>query len=194
MARGGGPGVVDRPRACTEAPCARTGRSRDYPWADGAQGPRREVRGRNPPMNGHGKSHRPVVPAKPSNKEGPNRSGSQGEPQTGTNRETGDTAKGEPRVRSEGRKPTAEGVEGRGLAKGNPSQQNMLRTQDRVGMPSALERIGEIASHCATPPQHLRQEPSALVPQARICAGGAGQPASLPRSLNALSLGLPLTR
>ena len=29
----------------------------------------------------------------------------------------------------------------------------------------------------------LRQEPSALVPHARIRAGGAGQPASLPRSL-----------
>jgi len=36
-------------------------------------------------------------------------------------------------------------------------------------------------SQCATPPQHLRQEPSALVLHARICAGGAGQPASLPR-------------
>ena len=43
------------------------------------------------------------------------------------------------------RKPTAEGVEGRGLAKGNLPQQNMPRTQDRAGMPSALERIGEVA-------------------------------------------------
>jgi len=40
---------------------------------------------------------------------------------------------------------TAEGVEGRGLAKGNLPQQNMPRTQDRVGMPSALERIGQVA-------------------------------------------------
>lgn len=96
-------------------------------------------------MNGHGKSHSPDVPAKPPNKEGPNRSGSQGEPQTGTNRETGETAKGEPKATSKSRKPTAEGVEGRGLAKGNLPQQNMPRTQDRAGMPSALERIGEVA-------------------------------------------------
>ena len=96
-------------------------------------------------MNGHGKSHRPVVPAKPPNKEGPNRSGSYGKPQTGTNRETGETAKGEPKATSDGRKPAAEGVEGRGLAQGNPPQQNMPRTQDRTGMPSALERIGEVA-------------------------------------------------
>src|SRR3972149_6908921 len=120
MARGGGPGVVDRPRACTETSCARTGRSRDCPWADAALGPRREVQGRNPPMNGHGKSHSPDVPAKPPNKDGLERSGSQGEPQTGTNRETGETAKGEPKATSEGRKPAAEGGGGRGLAKGNP--------------------------------------------------------------------------
>ncbi len=67
---GGGPGVVARPRACTEAPCARTGRSRDRPLADAALGPRRKVQGRNPPMNGHGKSDSFVVPAKPANKDG----------------------------------------------------------------------------------------------------------------------------
>ena len=31
---------------------------------------------------------------------------------------------------------------------------------------------------------HLRQEPGAVVPHAGICAGGAGQPASLPRPKN----------
>lgn len=96
-------------------------------------------------MNGHGKSHSPDVPAKPPNKDGLERSGSDGKPQTGTKGETLDTAKGEPKATSEGRTPTAEGVEGRGLAKGNLSQQNMPRTQDRAGMPSALERIGEVA-------------------------------------------------
>jgi RNA-directed DNA polymerase len=96
-------------------------------------------------MNDRGKSHSSVVPAKPPNKGGPERSAGQGELQTGTNRETGDTAKGEPKASTEGREPTAEGVEGRGLAKGNLPQQNMLRAQDRVGMPSALEQIGEIA-------------------------------------------------
>ena len=96
-------------------------------------------------MNGHGKSHSPDVPTKPPNKDGLERSGSDGKPQTGTKGETLDTAKGKPKATSEGRTPTAEGVEGRGLAKGNLPQQNMPRTQDRAGMPSALERIGEVA-------------------------------------------------
>ena len=39
----------------------------------------------------------------------------------------------------------AEGVEGRGLAKGNPSQQNAPRTPSRVGAPSALERVRQAA-------------------------------------------------
>src|SRR5262249_28374146 len=37
--------------------------------------------------------------------------------------------------------PAAEGTEGRGLAKGNPRQQTVPRAQDRVGTPSALERV-----------------------------------------------------
>src|SRR3972149_361068 len=43
--------------------------------------------------------------------------------------------------------PTAEAVEGRGLAKGNRFEQNAPRTQrrSRVGAASALERIGEAA-------------------------------------------------
>jgi len=39
----------------------------------------------------------------------------------------------------------AEGVEGRGLAKGNPSQQIAPRAQDRVGARSALERVRQVA-------------------------------------------------
>jgi len=39
----------------------------------------------------------------------------------------------------------AEGTEGRGLAKGNPSQQNASRTQSRADAPSALERIRQAA-------------------------------------------------
>jgi retron-type reverse transcriptase len=42
-------------------------------------------------------------------------------------------------------RPVAEGMEGRGLAKGNPRQQNALRAQDREGACSALERIREAA-------------------------------------------------
>jgi len=37
--------------------------------------------------------------------------------------------------------PVAEVVEGRGLTKGNPPECNALRTQSRIGMSSALERI-----------------------------------------------------
>ena len=63
-------------------------------------------------MNGHGKSDRPVVPAKsPNNAE----------------------------------RSAAEGVEGRGLAKGNPPQQNAPRTPSRNGAPSALERVRQAA-------------------------------------------------
>src|SRR5262250_2245453 len=39
----------------------------------------------------------------------------------------------------------AEGMEGRGLAKGNPRQQNAPRTQRRDGALSALERVREAA-------------------------------------------------
>jgi RNA-directed DNA polymerase len=41
--------------------------------------------------------------------------------------------------------PAAEGMEGRGLAKGNPSQQTAPRAQDRVGALSALERVRQVA-------------------------------------------------
>jgi hypothetical protein len=42
-------------------------------------------------------------------------------------------------------RPAAEGMEGRGLAKGNPSRQNVPRAQDRDGTRSALERVREVA-------------------------------------------------
>jgi RNA-directed DNA polymerase len=64
-------------------------------------------------MNERGKSDRPVVPVKSSNK-------------------AVQTA--------------AEGMEGRGLTKGNPQQQNASRTQSRSNAPSALERIRQAAS------------------------------------------------
>jgi group II intron reverse transcriptase/maturase len=41
--------------------------------------------------------------------------------------------------------PAAEGVEGRGLAKGNLQQQNALRAPNREGAPSALERVRQAA-------------------------------------------------
>jgi hypothetical protein len=63
--------------------------------------------------NEQGKSDRPVVPVKSSNKAG---------------------------------QPAAEGMEGRGLTKGNPQQQNASRTQSRTDAPSALERIRQAAN------------------------------------------------
>ena len=63
-------------------------------------------------MNEHGKSDRPVVPVKSSNKAG---------------------------------QPAAEGMKGRGLAKGNPRQQNAPRTPSRPGAPSALKRVHQAA-------------------------------------------------
>ena len=41
--------------------------------------------------------------------------------------------------------PAAEEMEGRGLAKGNLSQQNAIRTQSRVVAPSELEQIRQTA-------------------------------------------------
>ena len=43
-------------------------------------------------------------------------------------------------------RPVAEEMEGRGLAKGNPPQQNASRTQSRSNAPSVLERVRHIAS------------------------------------------------
>jgi RNA-directed DNA polymerase len=44
-----------------------------------------------------------------------------------------------------GQTPSAERVEGRGLAKGNPDQQTRLRTQCRADLPNALERVRQAA-------------------------------------------------
>src|SRR5712691_10121729 len=70
--------------------------------------------------NGPGKSDRPVVPEK-----SPNNTGQA--------------------VHSVQAKPVAEGMEGRGLAKGNLLQQNASRTPSRKDAPSALERVRQAA-------------------------------------------------
>ena len=59
-----------RPCACTEPPCARTGRSRARPSGRSPGGPLRERRGGTPEMNERGKSDNLVVPAKPPNNAG----------------------------------------------------------------------------------------------------------------------------
>jgi len=96
-------------------------------------------------MNGDGKSDRPVVPEKPPNKDGLRGRRGYGGPSTGTKVETPDTAKGTPTVALPRGGPTAEGVEERGLAKGNPRQQNTSRTQSRADVQSALERVRQAA-------------------------------------------------
>ena len=96
-------------------------------------------------MNGHGKSDRPVVPAKSPNNNSPEPGASCGEPQTGTKGETPDTAKGEPGVSAEAKELPAEEMEGSGLAEGNLNGQNVPRTLSRIGTPSALEQVGEVA-------------------------------------------------
>ena len=68
--------------------------------------------------------------------------------------------------------PAAELVEKRGLAKGNPNPQTSRRTPSRERLQHELVRIRQSAS---PPARHdLRQEPSAVVPPAGICAGAAG--------------------
>ena len=41
--------------------------------------------------------------------------------------------------------PAAEAMKGRGLAKGNSLERNALRTQSRDSVPSALERVRQVA-------------------------------------------------
>ena len=52
---------------------------------------------------------------------------------------------GAPKGPGEGDAPLAEGMEGRGWAKGNAGPQNTPRAQDRQGVPSAWDRIGQAA-------------------------------------------------
>jgi hypothetical protein len=132
-----------------------------------------EGQGRKPEMGGQSDS--PVVPAKPANK-----------PARG---KTAHTHAG------------AESVEERGLAKGNT--ESAARPGHRAGSraPRALDRVrqaarrgrggGEATSWMWCDRQgnpedrldarHPRQEPSAVVPLAGICAGGRPRGRSLPR-------------
>ena len=70
---------------------------------------------------------------------------------------------------------SAEGAEGRGLAKGNPRRQTRHRTQRRADLQQALLRIRQAAraSLAASARYDPRQEPGAVIPHAGICAGGA---------------------
>jgi hypothetical protein len=85
-------------------------------------GPHWEVSGRKPMMHEHGKSDRRVVPAKP--------------PNTGRDQPPQGQALTSP----------AEAVEGSRLAKSNPHQHTMLRTQRRARMSHELERVRQAAT------------------------------------------------
>ena len=64
----GRPSRGRRPQACTETPCARTGRSHWLPASDGVAGRNGKAQGRIPMTNDQRKSDRPVVPTKSPNK------------------------------------------------------------------------------------------------------------------------------
>ncbi len=78
-----------------------------------------------------------------------------------------------------GVEPLAESVEGRGSVKGNAGDD-----RPRSGLcagyacRAVLLACGSICLLCAN---YLRQEPDAVIPHVRICAGGARQRAFLPR-------------
>jgi hypothetical protein len=67
----------------------------------------------------------------------------------------------------------AEPVERRAGTKGNADQQSTCRTQSRISVSQALERIRKGAERFAV--THPRWEPYAGKPHVRFCAGGAQQ-------------------
>jgi hypothetical protein len=67
----------------------------------------------------------------------------------------------------------AEPVEPRAEAKGNAGQQSTGRTQSRVTVSQALERIRHVARIPRSAVTHPRWEPYARIGPVRICAGGA---------------------
>jgi hypothetical protein len=83
----------------------------------------------------------------------------------------------------------AEAAEGRGVAEGNAGEAPTHWTQSRGRVLMGLEGLREAAAGIGgnTPTRRCasrhdpRQEPYAVIPHVRICAGGGGQPPSLPR-------------
>jgi hypothetical protein len=69
--------------------------------------------------------------------------------------------------------PAAEPVEPRAEAKGNASQQRTRRTQSRVSVSHALERIRQTVTEKRFAVIYPRWEPYARIGPVRICAGGA---------------------
>jgi len=74
-----------------------------------------------------------------------------GEPYTGTQLETPETAKRDPKVRIQGYAEAAEVMEGRGLAKGNLGGCNRDRTQCRDTLQQALTGYDRRRTGCQHP-------------------------------------------
>src|SRR5208283_4418422 len=74
--------------------------------------------------------------------------------------------------------PAAEAMERRVGAEENARQRRTRRTQSRESVTPTPERVRTAARFCRHYP---RWEPDAGKPHVRICAGGPGQPGSLPR-------------
>jgi hypothetical protein len=66
----------------------------------------------------------------------------------------------------------AESVERRAGTKGNADWQSTRRTQSRVSVSQALERIRQMVGAIALAVTYPRWEPDAGKPHVRICAGG----------------------
>ena len=124
-------------------------------------------------------------------------------------RKTGVYATGEsdgsivPMKRTNKAEQAAESVEGRDPAKGNASRTTGTRTQRRPIPTEGLERVRAVETRARDPQHSLtpsygksrlrrfvdtassdpRQEPYAVVPHVRICAGGRPQGRSLPRRM-----------
>lgn len=97
-------------------------------------------------MHEGGESDSLIVPEKqPNNMEAWTLMGGYGDPHTGTQVETPETAKGEPKVLCRGDDEMAEVVEGRGLAKGNLGGCNRDRTQCRDTLQQALDWVRQAA-------------------------------------------------
>ena len=90
--------------------------------------------------------------------------------------------------------PAAELVEPRAGAEGNVSQQSTGRAQYRGTVSQALKRIRNFVRISRRAVTHPRQEPYARIGPVRICAGGAGQLASLPRTKTTRTSGVVVSQ
>ena len=92
--------------------------------------------------------------------------------------EKSDTAIVPKKVSNKGGLPPAEGLEGRAVLKGNIQQPAAIWTQSQgvasIGLLDVRQAVQGGQPLCRFDAKHPREEPSALVAHAGICAGGAG--------------------